>query len=45
MESFMHFYESVTTKKKTLLMRMNDDISHYLGQLIYEYYIILSFKV
>ena len=44
MESFMHFYESVTTKK-TLFMRMNDNISHYLGQLIYEYYIILSFKV
>jgi hypothetical protein len=38
----MHFYESITTKKKILLMRMNDDIPHCLGQLVYEYYIILS---
>ena len=45
MESFTYFYESIITQKKTLLIRMNDDISYCLGQLIYEYYIILSFKV
>ena len=44
MESFMYFFESITIKKKTLLIRMNDDILHCLGQLIYEYYIILSFN-
>jgi len=44
MENFVYFYESITQKKK-LLIRMNDNISHCLGQLIYEYYIILSFKV
>ena len=44
MESFMYFYESITTKK-ILLMRMNDDIPYCLGQLVYEYYVILSFKV
>ena len=40
MESFMHFYELISTK--TLQTRMNDvDISHHLG----ENYIILSFKI
>jgi len=41
MESFTYFYESITTQKKALLIRINDDISHCLGQ----YYIILSFKI
>jgi hypothetical protein len=40
----MHFYEQITAK--TLHMRMNNvDISHCLGQLVFKYYIILSFKV
>jgi len=40
----MHFYEQITTK--TLFMRMNNvDISHRLDQLVYKYYVILSFKV
>jgi hypothetical protein len=44
MKNFMHFYEQITTK--TLHMRMNDvDISFRLGQLVCEYYIILSFKI
>jgi len=40
----MHFYEQITTK--TLHMKMNDiDISHCLGQLLYKYFVNLSFKV
>jgi hypothetical protein len=44
MKNFMHFYEQITTK--TLHIRMNDvDISFRLGQLVCEYFFILSFKV
>jgi hypothetical protein len=40
----MYFYEQIIIK--TLHMRMNDIIiSHRLGQLLYKYYINLSFKV
>jgi hypothetical protein len=40
----MHIYEQITTK--TLHMKMNDiDISHCLCQLLYKYYVNLSFKV
>jgi hypothetical protein len=43
MKNFMNFYEQII--KKILHMRINVDISHSLGHLIYKYYIILSFKV
>ena len=40
------FINKLSQKHCTLLMRMNNvDISHRLDQLVYKYYVILSFKV
>jgi len=38
----MHFYEQII--KKILHMRINVDISHSLGHLIYKYYITYLLK-